>query len=851
MVFEKFLKKNVWIPAGAVLGALVFVLSTCFVWHQPGPDYELHLSMTSDTPTRVQIYIDAGRGVREANSEIQAFWAIGHPQDFVFRLPPRLIRNLRFDPAMQGSELMVHEASIRRRNGSTVREIPLNRIVPANVPTHIEKTEITPDGLRIVIPERANDPIFIISPNETIDLRHSLPVLTVYTLAVVIVFLLLFSFGVITIYLSVIATRKIVHRSASFNGGRSISPQGQQKFFRGLLPLAAFLIILGARLWTIDHYASDLPYMDQWDGEAKDVFIPWHEGDFVWSRDLIAPHNEHRIFFTRLLSLALVTLNGQWDARLQTVVNAFLPAITGSLLVFLLVASSRLEDCLKGFSFTLITAAFALPLGWENVLVGFQNQFFFLCLFSILTIVLWGNGSSPTKPAWWAGLLVAIAALLTVASGLLAASAALAVLGLSILRERFAWPLVKRSIPTFVVGSLIVIGGLMSQVSVPWHEPYRAQNLSDFWFTLIHHLAWPNTLWVSVFFLHWIPLVFLLFFWWRGNLEDGPRFRLSLGIGIWVFLQCLAIGYSRGAGDPTPISRYADILVLGVVANGAALSLLLSARQLPAWFCPWRRPVGTLFGAIVISGLVWQSLHALAIEMPYFRESGKARVMHSANYVASGDKQHLTDKPYLHLPHLYADRIARKLDHPSMRSLLPASVREPVEMIPDRTDHKQTFHNQPLTNFPPPSLPVWSSLDAEDDLRHHEVSMRAKVTKDKRYPYLKFSVAGHFGLSHHDLATIYLVDTQTNQKKVLFSGRRGLCDWDTFYIHAPGESYILVAYAFSSNQCWLTFTQPREVARGSYYAAQLASWSGAVMIPGFFVALLAFGLIRQEAKHAD
>src|SRR5579859_8276599 len=87
---------------------------------------------------------------------------------------------------------------------------------------------------------------------------------------------------------------------------------------------ALFLVILGAKLWVIQLYGSWLPVWDQWD-EADQFFRPWLEGHLTW-HDWFAPHNEHRIFFTRLLDFLVISLNGRWDTLLQMTVNAILHA---------------------------------------------------------------------------------------------------------------------------------------------------------------------------------------------------------------------------------------------------------------------------------------------------------------------------------------------------------------------------------------------------------------------------------------------------------------------------------------------------------------------------------------------
>ena len=62
--------------------------------------------------------------------------------------------------------------------------------------------------------------------------------------------------------------------------------------------------------------------------------------------------------------------------------------------------------------------AFALPFGWENTLAGFQSAFYFLVLFSVLSIWLTVDNGPGTGP-WLVGWLCAFCALLTSAGGLL------------------------------------------------------------------------------------------------------------------------------------------------------------------------------------------------------------------------------------------------------------------------------------------------------------------------------------------------------------------------------------------------------------------------------------------------
>src|SRR2546423_1676988 len=96
-----------------------------------------------------------------------------------------------------------------------------------------------------------------------------------------------------------------------------------------ILPLIAVaLTIIGARLWLISQYATSLPINDQWGGEGFYLLKPWYEGRLGFT-DLLGPHNEHRIFLSRVLTLGLTYFNGQWDSMPEMVFDAILCGLIG------------------------------------------------------------------------------------------------------------------------------------------------------------------------------------------------------------------------------------------------------------------------------------------------------------------------------------------------------------------------------------------------------------------------------------------------------------------------------------------------------------------------------------------
>ena len=128
-----------------------------------------------------------------------------------------------------------------------------------------------------------------------------------------------------------------------------------------------------------------VPFWDQWDGEAWSLYLPFFNGGLTWHQ-MFTLHNEHRIFFTRVLATALVVVNGQWDPLLQIVVNIGLASITAVLFASMawLAAGRRGLPAIAA----IVALVFAPPFALENTLAGFQSAFYFLILWSLLAVWL-------------------------------------------------------------------------------------------------------------------------------------------------------------------------------------------------------------------------------------------------------------------------------------------------------------------------------------------------------------------------------------------------------------------------------------------------------------------------------
>ena len=263
-------------------------------------------------------------------------------------------------------------------------------------------------------------------------------------------------------------------------------PPGQLRAV--LLPLSLFLLIFGAKLVVINRYGSDLPFWDQWAKEGELLYAPWFEHGDLW-HNLFLPHNEHRIAPTLALNLTLVLAGGQWDARAQCVANAVLDALVAvGLYVW---ARRRLSEGWGSAVYVLSALLYGLPLVWDNVLGGFQSQYYFLIGFSLLAMHgLTRHRAFSTR--WFWGLAAGLAACVSMGSGFLFTVPVTAACVLRLLRRT---RLDLRPLATLSVCLALAGAAAILRPRAPWHEPIHAQTIGDFCGYFLHCTAWPIPGW--------------------------------------------------------------------------------------------------------------------------------------------------------------------------------------------------------------------------------------------------------------------------------------------------------------------------------------------------------------------
>jgi hypothetical protein len=588
-----------------------------------------------------------------------------------------------------------------------------------------------------------------------------------------------------------------------------------------LIGVGLILLVVGAKLWVVDQAGSSLPYRDQIDAEGESILRPWAEGDLEASA-FFAPHNEHRVVFTKLLSWAGVVLNRQWDVQLQLCLNAFLHA--GLLLIVLRWVRGYLTGW-KYAALAVITAVmWVLPLDWENTLGGFQSQVYLVLAFSFLQI--WGMLRAERMDwAWWGGSVCGLLALGAMASGVLSSLAVIAVLGLQAWRHREINPIAIKSLAVATLWIMVAIAG---RVSVPGHESLKADSIGRFLEVLAEAATWPGQGLLPWALVATLPAIWVAVRIIRAR-DFHPPDLVFLGVGGWLALTLVATAWLRGEGSPL-ISRYLTTYYLWVVLQG--LALLWQSKRV------WHYGLFTIWAGAVLFGLLSAAGKVTERRLPGIAERATVSERVVRDFLASGDPARLSAVPTTSLPYPSAAVLAERWGHPSIQQLLPAAVRQPIELGPSEPanapDLPSAIH--PIVAASPlgPQTESWV--------------WRSERQPDSDLPILRLQFNG--GLGDPETALNLRIVTDEDDFLVIPDGPARQ-RWKTINIIRPkGEWWLEIEDSDTMDR--LAITAPVELGWGSYGAGKMIKFhfwwisSGAILVVLGILDRMRFGpLIRD------
>lgn len=601
------------------------------------------------------------------------------------------------------------------------------------------------------------------------------------------------------------------------------------------LGVGLFLVVWGGKLVVVQHWGSDLPESDDWDAIGHDAIVPFAQGRFGFTT-LVAAHNEHRVAVTRGLNLALTVVNGQWDARLECVVNGALHAlvVVGAALLGGRVMSRFARIAWCGV-LVLLTGP---PVVWENIVRGFDSQHYLLIGFSLAAMIAWLSAAPGTR-WWWAGVGCAVLALFTMGSGLVAGPVVVVVLLLT-----RSWRDVWRTQRGTVVAAVVVAAlGWSLRVDIPGNDAFRARDLGEFWTAFYHHLQWPlvHHAWFGV--LSFLPWLWLTVRAVRRNPAIGPAEQIGIAIGLWALVHYAAMAFMRGALQPWPPVRGLDNVVVGLGVNAYILLL--------AWSCgcsrTWRGWSGAVIGVVWMSALFYGAGSIIRENVELVLPERRARVQQSENstgaYVATGDRAWLRPNE---IPYPNARGLVRVLDRPEIRAVLPASVRPP-RAIQGGEDPSSVFRPGAVDGLavPPGVSVVGSATEAEGTATGE---WRSAPIAPGEFGYWQFAVAARTGVG--DDVTLELRSIGGQLLAPVWPPRQiPTLEWNLVVVRAPEIPAVLVARDHSADG-WIAFSGPVEMATGSVFAWSLArrGW-GFVSLGAIVVLFAGWRMVRAERER--
>ncbi|BBX61119.1 hypothetical protein MSAS_02930 [Mycobacterium saskatchewanense] len=432
------------------------------------------------------------------------------------------------------------------------------------------------------------------------------------------------------------------------------TPPRRQGMFAVLAAVAC--TVFGAKLVVISALGSSMPLKDQWDGEAANLYAPYLKGELSLA-DLVAPHNQHRILCSRLLTLMHLELGGEWNPRLEMILGAGVHTALITYLAALLMplVAPRLRMLLACFTALL----FAVPIGYENTLWGFQSPVYFTLLFGVAALAAFAR-AHPFSLRWFGGLTAAVLSYFSFGTGVATLLGGGMLLGVQVIagaRERR----VREYAAIVVVLAFAAVAILDLATAKPNSTPVTfIEGLLLLTFSII--VALIPALWYCRYTLTRRPAI-------------GDRAWVFIGIVAWIAIQLALVAYGRGA---VVAVRYMDIiLLLYPLALVAVLEFVRESdmtrfgRLARAGTVMW---VFTVVAAVSFLGYYASLLGA----MEWSRSAGQELVNVRA-YLATKDADHLRGRGggngKFDLAYPDPQRLAALLGDSDVRAILPHALR--------------------------------------------------------------------------------------------------------------------------------------------------------------------------------
>lgn len=603
-----------------------------------------------------------------------------------------------------------------------------------------------------------------------------------------------------------------------------------RKFFL-LFSIGFFVFVLGVKSYLIQKFGSDIPYMDQWNGEGTSIILPWLQNKFDFTESFWSPHNEHRIGWTRLWALGWVKLNGQWDPLLVTTINSCIHILVGLTLIFIL--RKFLSTRLKWLIFIVSISTFSLPISWENTLQAFQVQVYFslacaLCAISTLT------NCKFYSLAGIFGITMAFAGIPCLSTAFAPPATILFVRNFYAYRRR-RWD--KDDILVSTSCLIILTVSIASIHHHPGHETLHAKNILQYCEFFIkvssipfHHYDWFVCLVVALIIQS--PFLLFVIHLLKKNKVWKKHELTLLAIGTWVFLQTLAISYSRGNSDIAV--RHLDTFSPLLIINATALIYLIDKK------------INLLHKKLIYLSVVWFTVICIGLVTLTNREINNTLMHmphkwhkmkeHITSYLIDQNKTTFESLKIDELPfinHLFMINI---LDNECFKKILPVGIRTSLSL--------QAHTNIGFTDIENQEFLINNNKNKKYFSTNNEICYweSTEIDNNSLLPILRINFAGHKDLCPSSIriesgGEIYPL----NIKK--FHGNR----WQTAHLFIP-QRHVSFKLVVENNDPgkWIAFQNPYELGRYSWIAHQFRKFSVSMIIIGLIIFLFLIFISRKN-----
>lgn len=286
----------------------------------------------------------------------------------------------------------------------------------------------------------------------------------------------------------------------------------------GAIPLVIWV------LFIIAYGTSEFPYGDA-NVASTTVAIKTYDGTLTIA-DIVAPHNGHRIVFTRLTTVLSTQLTG-WDNTYDIAINALLGIINTALWVILFAHIAPQKWTWFIFPAALFTLSIDQALNW---LGGLQSSFHFSLLFTLLALISLQKFARQPMIAIILTTVCAYSASFSSANGLTTWGVIFIYMGLAGYRKivHYLWVIGTGIICAvlFFSGN-IGTGGAMGQVVIPPPLDFLRYSLTMLGRPLVNDLALAP----MVGAIGGIVFSFASVFLWR----NGQKALVALGASMLIF----------------------------------------------------------------------------------------------------------------------------------------------------------------------------------------------------------------------------------------------------------------------------------------------------------------------------